>query len=712
LKLTVILGGLVVTTLLAIDSSLALASALVGLGITVGGAPGDYFKVGVEAKRAKGLAVDLEREGWELVNFLRWTVSPGVVVVVVAATLAAPVDAVAADPVIAAAGDIACDPGSSYFNGGAGDATHCRQLATSNVLASGSYAQVLPLGDIQYEDGTLTKFQSSYDPSWGRLRSISRPAVGNHEYQSGGGGYFDYFNGVGNLTGPAGDRSKGYYSFDVDLPSGSRWHLVALNSECTAPNAGSVGQLGACDVGSAQEQWLKADLAANPAVCTLAYWHHPLFSSGGIGNNALMQQIWRDLYAAGVDLVLNGHDHNYERFAPQTPVGVADSTYGIREFVVGTGGKSLLAMGTLKPNSEVRQNSTFGVLALTLHDSGYDWRFAPEAGQGYTDSGSAGCHDRPPTPAPAASTADAGSIGPNSARVLGTVNPNDQATTYRFEYGTTASYGLATPTGQVTPADNTEHQVVATLTGLAPSATYHYRLVATNGSGTTSSQDRSFTTASKASTAYSQDVLATAGLRSYWRLGEAGGTNAADAANRYPGTYRGGYTVGQPGALFGDTNTAAGFDGTTGEMTAGGPPLSTSGSLEGWFYWQQGAILLRDNTSASAGGWILAWDNAGTLYYRVAGKSFNTGRSASAYKNAWHHFVLTKSSGSVSLYIDGTRVHSGTGVANTATAMPWHLMRNGTYSTYAGGRADEVAVYSGALPAATVARHFSLGRSG
>jgi hypothetical protein len=260
-----------VTTLLAIDSSLALASALVGLGITVGGAPGDYFKVGVEAKRAKGLAVDLEREGWELVNFLRWTVSPGVVVVVVAATLAAPVDAVAADPVIAAAGDIACDPGSSYFNGAAGDATHCRQLATSNVLASGSYAQVLPLGDIQYEDGTLTKFQSSYDPSWGRLRSISRPAVGNHEYQSGGGGYFDYFNGVGNLTGPAGDRSKGYYSFDVDLPSGSRWHLVALNSECTAPNAGSVGQLGACDVGSAQEQWLKADLAANPAVCTLAY---------------------------------------------------------------------------------------------------------------------------------------------------------------------------------------------------------------------------------------------------------------------------------------------------------------------------------------------------------------------------------------------------------------------------------------------------------
>jgi acid phosphatase type 7 len=640
------------------------------------------------------------------------TAPRAVAIAIVAAGLAAPAPAVAADPVIAAAGDIACDPGSSYFNGGAGDATHCRQQATSNLIAAGSYARVLPLGDTQYEDGTLAKFQSSYDPSWGRLRSISRPAVGNHEYQSGGGGYFDYFNGVGNLTGPAGDRSKGYYSFDVDLPSGSRWHVVALNSQCASSNAANVGQLGACDAGSAQEQWLRADLAANPAACTLAYWHHPLFSSGGIGNNVVMQQIWTDLYGAGADVVLNGHDHNYERFAPQNPSGVADSTYGIREFVVGSGGKSLLAMGTLKPNSEVRQNSTFGVLELTLHDSGYDWRFAPEAGKSYADSGSAGCHDKPPTAPPAASTADAGSIGPDSARVLGTVNPNDQATTYRFEYGTTASYGLTTTDGQVTPVDNTEHPAMAALAGLSPSTTYHYRMVATNGSGTTYGQDRSFTTASQASTAYSQDVLATAGLRSYWRLGETSETNAADAANRYPGTYRGGYTLGQPGALFGDTNAAAGFKGTSGEMTATGPSLSSSGSLEGWFYWQQGNILLRDNTSASTGGWILAWDNAGTLYYRVAGKSFNTGRSASAYKNAWHHFVLTKSSGSVSLYIDGQRVHSGTGAANTPTAMPWHVMRNGTYSVYTGGRADEVAVYNSMLSASSVARHYSLGRSG
>src|SRR5215216_5587340 len=213
------------------------------------------------------------------------------------ATLAAPSAALAADPIIAAAGDIACDPNSAYFNGGAGDATHCHEQTTSDLLTSGRYAQVLPLGDTQYEDGALAKFQTSYDPSWGRVRSISRPAVGNHEYSSGGAGYFDYFNGVGNLTGPAGDRSKGYYSFDVALPSGSRWHIVAINSECSSSNAGNFGQAGACDVGSVQEQWLKADIAANSTACTLAYWHHPLFSSGGIGNSTSMQQIWRDLYA-------------------------------------------------------------------------------------------------------------------------------------------------------------------------------------------------------------------------------------------------------------------------------------------------------------------------------------------------------------------------------------------------------------------------------
>jgi acid phosphatase type 7 len=633
-------------------------------------------------------------------------------VAIVVFSLAVPARALAADPVIAAAGDIACDPASDYFNGGAGDATHCREQATSDVLLSRSYAQVLPLGDTQYENGTLAKFQASYDPSWGRVRSISRPAPGNHEYSSGGGGYFDYFNGVGNLFGPAGERSKGYYSFDVDLPSGSRWHVIAINSECSSSNAGNVGQAGACDVGSGQDQWLQADLAANNAVCTVAYWHHPLFSSGGIGNNTTMQQIWRDLYAAGADVVLTGHDHNYERFAPQTPEGTADGAHGIREFVVGTGGKSQLAMGTVKPNSEVRQNSDFGVLELTLHDTSYDWHFVPAAGQSFTDVGSASCHDRPQAGGPTASTADVGSIGPASAVALGMVNPRGQVTRYHFEYGTTASYGFSTTEQELAATDTSDHQVSAALTGLSASTTYHYRIVATNGSGTAVGQDATFTTASQASTAYSKDVLATPGLRAYWRLGESAGRTAADALGAFVGTYDGGFSLGQPGALFGDVDTAARFDGTSGQVTAGGPSLSGSGTIEGWFYWERGAVLLRDHTSASTGGWILAWDNGGVLYYRVAGKSFSTGRPASGFRNAWHQFVLTKSSGNVALYIDGSLIHSATNAPKTATVMPWHLMRNGAYSAYAGGRVDELAVYSTALTAATVARHYSLGRNG
>src|SRR4051812_10579723 len=353
------------------------------------------------------------------------------------ASLAAAPAASAADPVIAAAGDVACDPASTSFNGGAGDPTHCRQRATSDLLLSAGFAAVLPLGDTQYEDGTLAKFQASYDPSWGRVRSISRPVVGNHEYETSANGYFDYFNGVGNATGPAGERSKGYYSYDLSLPSGARWHIVALNSECSASSAGTVGQSGACAAGSAQEQWLRADLAASTASCTLAYWHHPLFSSGGIGNNTDMQQLWQDLYDFGADVVLNGHDHNYERFAPQNPAGAANASYGLREFVVGTGGKSLAGTGVVKPNSERRQNSTFGVMQLTLHDSGYDWRFAPEAGQSYTDPGSGACHGKPGATPPSAATGGAGSIGPSSARLLGTVNPRNQGTTYRVQYGTT-----------------------------------------------------------------------------------------------------------------------------------------------------------------------------------------------------------------------------------------------------------------------------------
>jgi hypothetical protein len=285
------------------------------------------------------------------------------------------------DPTVAAAGDIACDPASSNYNAGSGTASSCHQKYTSDLLVGRDLAGVLPLGDTQYEQGTLAAFKTSFDPTWGREKNIMHPAVGNHEYQTpGAAGYFDYFNGVGAASGPAGARNKGYYSFDIGA-----WHLIALNSNCS--------EVGGCGSGSPQETWLKDDLAHHANKCTLAYWHHPRFSSGAHGTNAAMQTVWNDLQDAGADVVLTGHDHDYERFAPQTATGVADAVNGIREFVVGTGGKSHYSFAaTPAPNSEMRSSDTYGVLMLTLHATGYDWQFVPEAGKAFTDRGSDACH--------------------------------------------------------------------------------------------------------------------------------------------------------------------------------------------------------------------------------------------------------------------------------------------------------------------------------
>jgi hypothetical protein len=295
------------------------------------------------------------------------------------------------NPVVAAAGDIACDPADPAFNGGAGTAGQCRQMAVSNLLAGAS--AVMPLGDIQYECGGYQAFLASYDPSWGRFRSYTRPAVGNHEYIASGPGftgcdasgqatgYFDYFNGVGAMTGPAGDRGKGYYSYSL-----GSWHVVVLNSECAKVP---------CAAGSAQEQWLRQELAASQAACTLAYFHHPLYSSGNYRPGiAAVRPFFQALYDGGADLVLVGHEHNYERFAPQDANGNADPQFGIRQFIVGTGGSSFYVPGAPIANSEVRNATSFGVLKVTLSPAGYAWQFVPATG-GFTDSGSTACHGKP-----------------------------------------------------------------------------------------------------------------------------------------------------------------------------------------------------------------------------------------------------------------------------------------------------------------------------
>jgi acid phosphatase type 7 len=248
-------------------------------------------------------------------------------------------------------------------------------LQVSDAILAANPDAVLALGDNQYEDGTLAEYQNSYDLSWGRFKNITRPVIGNHEYRTGGGtGHFDYFGGL------AGDPSKGYYSYNL-----GNWHFIALNSNCS--------KVGGCSVGSPQETWLRADLAANPTACTLAYWHHPRFSSGAIGNNTAYTAFWNALYNAGAEIVLVGHDHNYERFAPQTSAGVADPK-GIRQFVVGTGGKNWTSIVSVQPNSEARQSGIYGFLKLKLHASSYEWDYVVEPNRGYsfTDSGSENCH--------------------------------------------------------------------------------------------------------------------------------------------------------------------------------------------------------------------------------------------------------------------------------------------------------------------------------
>jgi alkaline phosphatase len=231
---------------------------------------------------------------------------------------------------------------------------------------------VLVLGDEQYPAGSGEGFAESFDPTWGRLKAVLRPSVGNHEYGTPQAkGYFDYFGAA------AGKRGEGWYSFDL-----GGWHLISLNSNCDR-----VG----CGPDSPQLKWLRADLASHPNTCTLAYFHHPRFSSGPHGGDRKIGPIWDALYSAGADLVLNGHDHHYERFGPQRPDATPDSARGLREFIAGTGGKSHYPTVQPAQNSEVRRTGVYGVLKLSLYPSRYEWEFISTDGS-FHDSGQAVCH--------------------------------------------------------------------------------------------------------------------------------------------------------------------------------------------------------------------------------------------------------------------------------------------------------------------------------
>jgi hypothetical protein len=279
------------------------------------------------------------------------------------------------DPILAAAGDIACPPHSRVT------AASCDQGATASLIRRMAPDAVAALGDDQYASGTLREFTGagSFNATWGSFKGLIHPVPGNHEYDSDSraSGYFRYFKGA------AGPSTRGYYSYDI-----GSWHLIALNSNCSDSTCGNY-QSGR--VSHAEVRWLQSDLTAHPSQCILAYWHHPRFSSGDHGNEAGVAPLWDALYRAHADVVLNGHDHDYERFAKQSPQGKADAG-GIREFVVGTGGRDHYTFSkAIDANSEARDQVHYGVLFLTLRRESYDWQFR-DARARVLDSGSELCN--------------------------------------------------------------------------------------------------------------------------------------------------------------------------------------------------------------------------------------------------------------------------------------------------------------------------------
>ena len=282
---------------------------------------------------------------------------------------------------VAAAGDIACDPGDSSFNGGEGTATRCRQKHTAALIDTD---YVFALGDLQYENATLSKFAASYGPTWGRFKDITFPTPGNHEYDTAGAAdYFTYFGAR------AGDPAQGWYSFDV-----GEWHVVSLNSNCSEIDC------------AAQEQWLRADLEANRIRtvdanrCTLAFWHHPHVTDGPdhSDEDGSTAPLWDALVADGAEVVLSGNDHNYQRFAPMLSDRTTHSS-GLTQFIAGAGGKFVDPNG---PGSKalVRNGTDFGVLKLTMRADGYDWRYVTESSSVPFDSGAAQCHGPGPVVVP------------------------------------------------------------------------------------------------------------------------------------------------------------------------------------------------------------------------------------------------------------------------------------------------------------------------
>jgi carboxypeptidase family protein len=461
------------------------------------------------------------------------------------------------DPIVLTAGDIAC---GLINTGGMSPGGACQQAATATLLGTVGAAAILPLGDNQYECGELSNFQTFYGPTWGQYKNLTYPVVGNHEYLTAGGatpclssqtqagapGYFTYFGSAASpLDAGCSSACRGYYSFDIGA-----WHLIALNANCG--NAG----VGGCGAGSPQETWLKADLAAHANRCTLAYWHQPRFTSGQEGDTVGLQAFWSDLYDAQVDLVLNGHDHDYERFTQLGKVATTDSAgleqpvvdpNGIREIVVGTGGRNLTRFPAgFKTGSQVHDSATFGVLKLDLHASSYSWTFLPTGTGTFTDSGTTGCRfsagpidSTPPT-------------SPAALQVIASPTKADLAWTAATDNVGVAAYRVlrgGTPLVTI-PSANPSYTDTAVVTG----QTYTYAVASIDAAGNVSPTSASVTVTIPAGSGSLAGIVtdSSSGL-------PVSGATVSDSAGSVTSDSSGHYSQTLPAASYIVTATASGF---------------------------------------------------------------------------------------------------------------------------------------------------------
>ena len=509
------------------------------------------------------------------------------------------------DPVVLAAGSIA----SCSDNGAS---------RTKNLLAALPDAMVLTLGNAADDDGQPTDYRNCYDPQWGSALSRTRPVPGSHDMVSGaappGVGYATYFaNQLAPLGPTATDLTKLYYSYDLGA-----WHIVALNDLCNDPSTPTPG----CDE-AAQEQWLRNDLAAHTNQCVLALSNRPRWSSDSLsGNRTRSAAFWSLFYQYGVDLVLNGSTHHYERFAPQDPDGNLDPTYGVREIISGHGGAFSIDEATPQPNSVVYDDTSYGVLKLALHQNGYDWQFLPvadgvdPAGGSFTDSGSATCHGPPP--------------------------------------GLTGSY---------------------------------------------------------------RDQVVAANPISDRRLGETSGTTAADELATNPGTY-GNVLLNQPGALAGDSNPSASFNGSSSYLTV---PSSTSlnmTSAVSFEFWARRrtissnyqVILGKPGDGASQNENYAVWLTPSNKYtaYFGDGEPYVAVQTPTITDTNWHYVVATNDGSTARIYLDGVLVQSAPMTLRlTANAGLLNIGRANNNSFFFNGWLDEVALYPSALTGTTIQSHYT-----